>query len=204
MAKETKTTATMVSETNFVDIKSMLKSLRSQLPFLATFSDEEVLAFNKLSDGDKVFITDCLNEAPDAAHFLPAYVNILNIINDDKLHNELWTLEDALFELYILVRRNRMAAGDRAYSAVSSIYELLRIASTDKSAAPEAKTIFARLQSYHMKKLETAKANKKKADADKAAAVAEAVAAKEAELTAKTEALAVKEAEFAAKVEAAK
>ena len=55
-----------------------------------------------------------------------------------------------------------------------------------------------------MKKIETGKANKKKAEADKAAAVAEAIGAKEAELAAKTEALAVKEAEFAAKVEAAK
>jgi hypothetical protein len=204
MAKETKTTATMMSETNFADIKTTLKGLRSQLPFLMTYSDEEVLAFNKLSDGDKIFISDCLTEASDAAQFLPAYVKILDIANDDKLHDELWTLEDALFELYVLVRRNRMAAGDRAYSAVSTIYELLRIASTDKSAAPEAKTIFARLQSYHMKKIETGKANKKKAEADKAAAVAEAIGAKETELAAKTEALAIKEAEFAAKVEAAK
>jgi hypothetical protein len=204
MAKEKKFTAALLPDIDFAGAKSTVKGLRSQLPFLESFSDEQVLAFNKLSDGDKVFISDCLKEAPEAADFLPVYVKVLNIIADDKLHDELWTLEDALFEMYILVRRNRMAAGDRAYSGVSTIYELLRIAASDKNAAPESKTIFARLQSYHMKKLETAKANKKKAEADKAAAVAEAIAAKEAELATKTEALAAKEAEFAAKVEAAK
>ena len=185
MANELSSNSIVMVDALFADIKSSLKTLRGKMPFLTIYSDEQVLSFNKTSDGDKIFIGDCLTEAPECTPYLTAYVNTSEIADDDKAHDQLWELEDILFELYILVRRNRMAAGDKAYSGVSSIYELLRVASTSKKAAPEAKAIFARLQSYHLKRVETAKANKKKADDDKAAAVAAAVAAKEAELAAK-------------------
>ena len=185
MANELSSNSIVMADALFADIKSAVKSLRSKMSFLTVYSDEEVSAFNKTSDGDKIFISDCLTEAPECAPYLTAYINPSEIADDDKAHDQLWELEDIFFELYVLLRRNRMAAGDKSYSGVSSIYELLRVASSSKKAAPEAKAIFARLQSYHLKRVEMAKANKKKVAGNTAAAVAAAVAAKEAELAAK-------------------
>jgi hypothetical protein len=161
----------------FADIKNRILSIGNDLSFMKDLKDEETVSFNKLSAGDKIFIDDCLNEAVQADGMLPAYTSVQEIRNSDLSHDQLWVLEDMLTELTNNVRRNRMLAADDAYSGVASIYNLIREAA--KKRVKGAVAMFERLQSYHMKRVDAAKAAKaakKKADEAQAQAIVEAVA----------------------------
>ncbi len=179
MANELNHTPHVMASEDFVDVKNTIKSLWTKLFFLRDLTDENTVSFNKLSDGDKIFISDCLTEAEEAAlkKLLPAYTDIDKIRKSDLSHDQLWVIEDALTELLAHVRRNRMLAADDAYSGVSSMYSSIKQAAKNKIQGAIA--MFGRLQSYHMKKVEAAKAAKAardKAEADKAEAVAAAIA----------------------------
>jgi hypothetical protein len=153
-----------------------VNDLTNSLSFLRPLTDDDVKGSNKISDGDKVFITDCLTESPNATDLMPSYYDEQEIRNNNLEHDALYQLEDKLFELYQNVRRNRMYVGGNAYSGVSTFYELIKAAAKTKSV--KAIAMFNRLKSYHMKKVETAKANKKKKEAEKANALANAAEVK--------------------------
>jgi hypothetical protein len=177
MANELNHTPHVMSKEEFLGVKNTIKSVRAQLSFTREMTDEDTKVFNKISDGDKVFIGDCLTEAEDAAGMLPPYLSISKIQTSDASHDQLWVLEDALLELYLHVRRNRMLAADDAFSGVSSLYNSIKGAAKEKVSG--SIPMYERLKAYHMKKVEAAKAAKAardKAIAEKAAAVAAAIA----------------------------
>jgi hypothetical protein len=183
MANELNHTPHVMTAEEFADIKSTIKSLWTKLSFMKDLSDENTVSFNKISDGDKVFISDCLKESEEAVlkEMVPLSVNIDKIRVSDLSHDQLWVIEDTLAELLAQVRRNRMLAADDAYSGVSSMYNYIKQAAKDKVKGAVA--MFDRLQSYHMKRVDAikaAKAAKKKAEAEKTQAVADAVAAEQA------------------------
>jgi hypothetical protein len=151
---------------NFQDVKNHINILRDKLSPLNPLTDEDVVSMNKLSDGDKVFISDCLVEAPNATEFLPAYFDEASVRVNNTLNDELYVIEDQLFELYQHVRRNRMQAADIAYSGVSTFYGLIKSAANTN--LPKAVSMFKRLQDFHKKKVDAAKARAKKIKADKA------------------------------------
>jgi hypothetical protein len=186
MANELNHTPHVMTAEEFADIKSTIKSLWTKLSFMKDLSDENTVSFNKISDGDKVFISDCLKESEEAVlkEMVPLSVNIDKIRVSDLSHDQLWVIEDTLAELLAQVRRNRMLAADDAYSGVSSMYSYIKQAAKDKVKGAVA--MFDRLQSYHMKKVDAAKAAKAarvKAAADKAAAVAAAITETQAKAT---------------------
>jgi hypothetical protein len=188
MANELNHTPRVMSDEEFAEVKNIIKSLWVKLSFMKNLEDENTVSFNKISDGDKVFISDCLTEAEEAIlkKMLPLSVDVDKIRLSDLSHDQLWFIEDALTELLAQVRRNRMLAADDAYSGVSSMYNYIKQAAKDKIQGAVA--MFGRLQSYHMKKVDAAKAAKtarEKAAAEKAAAVAAAIAAAIADTQAK-------------------
>jgi hypothetical protein len=173
MPKKSNSAVTMLmGDVDFPEIKTRINALRTELSFLETFSEEAMSAMNKISDSDKTYIADCLIEAANAHDLLPPYFTVDDIRKDDALNDNLYELEDMLFELYQDVKRNRMAAADRAYSGVANFYSLIKAAAD--ANMPKAIAIYKRLQEYHKKKVESAKATKRKIEAAKAAATKEA------------------------------
>jgi hypothetical protein len=168
MSNELNRISHTLSAEELTDIKNIIKSISIKMPFLVDLAEDDVLAFNKISDGDKVFIADCMTEAQEADGLLPPYFKPLEIAKDDTLNDQLYEIEDMLFEVYQRVRRNRMLAADEAYSGVSTFYNLMKAAANSKIS--KAIGIYKRLQSYHQKKVETAKATKKKIEAAKESA----------------------------------
>jgi hypothetical protein len=163
--------ATLANEVNFQELKNHILALRNELPLLESLTDEDVLSMNKISDSDKTYIADCLTEAANAQDLLPAYFSVEDLRKDNALNGNLYEIEDMLLELYQDVRRNRMAAADRAYSSVSTFYGLVKAAAD--ANVPKATALYKRLQEYHKKKQEMAKNRRKKADMVRQAAIAE-------------------------------
>jgi hypothetical protein len=152
------------------DVKLIIKSVGTKIAsFTDNVSEDEIATFNKLGDGDKVLITDCLSEGKDAQHLLPPYFKMSDIQTSNMLHDQLYEIEDALFELYQHTRRNRMLAGSEAAGGVSTFYVLIKTAATGKVQIPSAVAMFKRLQGYYLKRLEVSKAKKRKDEADKLA-----------------------------------
>ena len=162
-----------MSEEELNEVKMTLKSIGIKMPFLINLTDDDVLGMNKISDGDKVFIADCMSEAKEAEALLPPYFKIGEIQKDNALNDQLYEVEDMLFEMYQHVRRNRMLAADEAYSGVSTFYSLIKTAATSKTNIAAAVAMFKRLQGYHLKKVDAAKAKKRKAEAEKLVAEAQ-------------------------------
>jgi hypothetical protein len=169
--KNLSTVATLMGDVDFPEIKNHVNALRTDLPFLQSFSDEALSAMNKISDSDKTYIADCLIEAASAQDLLPPYFSVEDIRKDDVLNNNLYELEDMLFDLYQDVKRNRMAAADRAYSGVSTFYGLVKSAAD--ANVPKAIAIYKRLQEYHKKKVDAGKTRRKKESIVKQAAMSE-------------------------------
>ncbi len=185
MANELNHTPHVMSPEEFADVKDTIKSLWTKLSFMRSLEDDNTVSFNKISDGDKVFISDCLTESEEAVlkKMVPLSVNVEKIQLSDLSHNQLWIIEDALTELLAQVRRNRMLAADDAYSGVSSMYSYIKQAAKDKVRGAVA--MFDRLQSFHMKRVQAgkdAKAAKKKAEEEKIKAVADAIAEEQAKV----------------------
>ncbi|MBL7814634.1 MAG: hypothetical protein JNL70_06480 [Saprospiraceae bacterium] len=150
------------------DIKAAIKSITAQIaPYTTVVDESQVKNLNKIGDGDKVLIADCLSEGDAAQELLPALFKMETIETSDKLHDQLYEIEDALFELYQHVRRNRMLAGSEASGMVSTFYNIMKTFATGKNKLAAAVAIYKRLQGYYMKRVETAKANKRKAEAQK-------------------------------------
>ena len=167
MSQENSPESIVMSETVYQSALDMIDTIRSIIPGLVEITDEEVKTLNKISDGDKVFISDCLVEAPAAKGMLPIYYSISDVKDNDASHDQLFVLEDKLFELYVDVRRNRMARADKAYFGVSAFYKFIAAAVDHK--VPLAAAIYKRLQDYHKKKVEAANAKKRKIEAQKKA-----------------------------------
>ncbi len=171
MSQEGNRLTRIFTEDELSDVKSTIKSVSTKLSsFTVNVDDKEVLSLLKVGDGDKVLTADCLSEGKEAEGFLPPYFKMADIQTSDTLHDQLYELEDALFDLYQHTRRNRMLAGSEASSGVSTFYALVKIAATAKNKIAEAVAMFKRLQGYYMKRAETAKANKRKKEAEKLAA----------------------------------
>jgi hypothetical protein len=188
MANELNHTPHVMTAEEFAEVKNLIKQLRGKLSFLRELTDDDTLSFNRISDGDKVFIGDCLTEVEDAAEMLPPYTDVGKIRNSNASHDQLWIIEDGLAEITSHVRRNRMLAADDAYSGVSAIYNFIKAAAKAKVKGAIAK--FERLQSYHMKRVQAAKdaqAAKKKTEAEKAKAVTDAITAEQARVAAISE-----------------
>lgn len=161
----------VMGQVDFLNLKNRIIALRADMTFLQSLTDEDVIAMNKISDGDKVYIGDCLTEASNAQDLLPAYFSVEDIRKDDALNDELYELEDMLFELYQNVRRNRMAAAARAYSGVSTFYGLVKSAADAK--VEKAIAMYKRLQDYHKKRTDSSKARRKKEAAIRQGAIAD-------------------------------
>jgi hypothetical protein len=157
--------STPSSAVDFQEIKAQINALRTNMVFLKSLTDADVASMNKISDGDKTYITDCLIEAANAQDLLPAYFNTEDIRQANTLNDSLYELEDMLFETYQAVKRNRMAAADRAYGGVSTFYGLIKAAAD--AHVPKAIAMYRRLQDYHKKKLEAGKIRKRKEEAAK-------------------------------------
>jgi hypothetical protein len=172
MPKKSNSAVTMLmGDVDFPEIKTRINALRTELSFLESFSEEAMSAMNKISDSDKTYIADCLIEAASAHDLLPPYFSVEDIRKDDALNDNLYELEDILFELYQDVKRNRMAAADRAYGGVANFYSLIKAAAD--ANVPKAIAIYKRLQEYHKKKVDAGKARRKKEEAVKQAAATE-------------------------------
>lgn len=189
MANELNHTPHVMSPEELADVKDTIKSLWTKLSFMKSLEDDNTVSFNKISDGDKVFISDCLTESEEAVlkKMVPLSVNVEKIQLSDLSHDQLWVIEDALTELLAQVRRNRMLAADDAYSGVSSMYNYIKQAAKDKVRGAVA--MFDRLQSFHMKRVQAgkdAKAVKKKAEEEKVKAVANAIAEEQAKVAAQS------------------
>jgi hypothetical protein len=163
--------ATVTGDVNFQELKNSIHALSNSLSFLDTLSDSNVSSMNKISDADKTYITDCLVEAANAQDLLPAYFNAESIRKDNVLNDSLYEMEDMVYEMYQTLKRNRMAAADRAYSGVSTFYGLIKSASD--ANVPKAIAMYRRLQDYHKKKQEAAKNRRRKEEAAKQTAFAE-------------------------------
>ena len=167
------------TEDELNDVKTTIKSVAAKLSSITVnVSEEEIATLSRVGDGDKVLIADCLSEAKEAQHLLPPYFKTADIQTSDTLHDQIYEVEDALFELYQHVRRNRMLAGSEASSGVSTFYALIKTAATSKNKLAEAVAMFKRLQGYYMKRLDTSKAKKRKEEAEKVAADKERAAEK--------------------------
>ena len=167
MSNENSNASIVMSENTFQEAKEAIDLLRAVIPGLEALTEEDVKTMNKISDGDKVYIADCLVEAPAAKDMLPNYYSVENVKNNNLSHDQLYVLEDKLFELYIDVRRNRMARADKAYSGVASFYKFIATAVENK--VPQAAAMFKRLQDYHKKKVEASNAKKRKLEIQKKA-----------------------------------
>lgn len=161
------------SDEEHADVKTTIKSLITKVaPFTTVIDESEIVGFNKIGDGDKMLIADCLTEGKDAEEFLPQRFKMETIQTSDKLHDQLFEIEDDLFELYQHVRRNRMLAGSEASGSVSTFYGIIKAFGTGKDKVATAVAMFKRLQGYYMKRIETAKTKKRKVEAEKMAAEA--------------------------------
>lgn len=178
MSQEGNRLKRIFTDEEYIDIKAAIKSIFTKLsPVTVYISDEEVPSLLKVGDGDKVLISDCLSEDAEATHLLPPYFQMSDIKTSDTLHDQLYVYEDAVFELYQHIRRNRMLAGSEASSGVSTFYAYIKAAATGKNIRSEAVAMFSRLQSYYLKRSVASKAKKRQIAADKAATEAEKVAA---------------------------
>jgi hypothetical protein len=181
MAQEENRLSRIFKDEEHADVKSTIKSLFAKVaPFTVNVSEDEVPGLLKVGDGDKVLTADCLTESKEAIEFLPPYFKMADVQTSDTLHDQLYELEDAAFDFYQHVRRNRMLAGSEASSGVSTFYAFIKTAATGKIQKPTAVSMFKRLQSYYAKRADTAKAKKKKEEAAKVAAEAERAAEKAA------------------------
>ena len=158
------------TDEELTDVKTAVKSVTNKLsPFLTNVTEEEVPSLLKVGDGDKVLTSDCLSESREAEHLLPPVFKMTNVQVSDTLHDQLYEIEDGLFELYLTVRRNRMLAGSEALGGVSTFYAYIKTAATGKDKLPDAVAMFKSLQGYYLKRLEASKAQKRKAEAEKLA-----------------------------------
>ena len=156
------------SDEEHADVKTTIKSLITKVaPFTTVIDESEIVGFNKIGDGDKMLIADCLTEGKDAEEFLPQRFKMETIQTSNKLHDQLFEIEDDLFELYQHVRRNRRLAGSEASGAVSTFYGIIKAFGTGKDKVATAVAMFKRLQGYYMKRIETAKTKKRKVEAEK-------------------------------------
>ncbi|MFN0013109.1 MAG: hypothetical protein ACKVU2_01055 [Saprospiraceae bacterium] len=132
------------------NIKGNLQGLSSVLSFMVKLSQEEVDALYKISDSDKTFIRNCLTEVPNAATFLPDYFSPEELSKDLTCGDQLLEIENALFELYTNVRRNRMLANSEAYAGAKVLYRLTNAAAVSGNGS--AKAMYGRMQAYHVGK----------------------------------------------------
>jgi hypothetical protein len=161
---------TLTAEVNFLDLKNHIITLRNALALNPALTDADVTSMNKISDSDKTYIADCLTEAANAQDLVPAYFSVEDIRKEDQLNDSLYEVEDMLLELYQDVKRNRMAAADRAYSGVSNFYGLVKAAAD--ANVPKAIAIHKRMQEYHKRKVEMGKNRRKKEEAVRQTAIA--------------------------------
>jgi hypothetical protein len=154
----------------FSELKTIIKSVNTKLvPFTVIVDETEVVSLSKVGDGDKVLIADCISEGKDAEEFLPVSFKMVSIQTSDTLHDQFYELEDALFEIYQHVRRNRMLAGSEASGAVSTFYGIIKALGTGKNKFAAAAAMFKRIQGYYLKRIEAAKVKKRKAETEKLA-----------------------------------
>ncbi len=168
MSQEGNRLTRIFTDEELTDVKSTIKSVTNKVaPFTTVVDENEIVGFNKIGDGDKMLIADCLSEGEDAKEFLPQRFKMETIQISDTLHDQLYEIEDDLFELYQHVRRNRMLAGSEASGAVSTFYGIIKAFGTGKDKVAAAVAMFKRLQGYYMKRIETAKTKKRKVEAEK-------------------------------------
>jgi hypothetical protein len=179
MAQEGNRLTKTLSNEELSELKTTIKSLGIKLlPFTVVVDETEIVGFTKIGDGDKVLIADCLSEGKDAEEFLPSSFKMVNIQTSDTLHDQFYELEDALFELYQHVRRNRMLAGSEASGAVSTFYGLIKALGTGRNKIAAAAAMFKRIQGYYLNRIEATKAKKRKAEAEKLTAETDQTAEK--------------------------
>ena len=159
---------TVISDQDLLDIKAGIKTVRAKIDaYTVDVTEEQIKSLVGVSDGDKVLVADCISEGKEADELLPAYHKVATVETSNTLHDQLYSLEDAAFDLFIHIRRNRILAGSEAMSWVSIFYALIKAAANPKNKLPTAVAMFKRLEEYYQKRADAAKAKKRQNEADK-------------------------------------
>ncbi|REH00356.1 hypothetical protein [Flavobacterium aquicola] len=119
---------TVISETAIESIKTNLRHISSQLPYIGLTVDEKK-SFRGMDVANKAFTEDCIQLLrSNGAETMPSYIKIENIISDFSLFNQLDELKSILNQVINQVDDAQRIAGKEAYDTALQVYKLYEAA----------------------------------------------------------------------------
>lgn len=132
----------------FAAAQADLQTFAKNLNFLVKLTPVESEQLYRVSDADKTFVRNCMNEMNKAGDLIPPYLKPEEVAKDIACGDQLLELENALAEVLDNVRMNRRLANYEAYSGTSVFYRLIGAAA--RSGSSVAQAMYNRMQSYHL------------------------------------------------------
>lgn len=125
-------------------VKTALKTIYQQLPFLIGLTVEERQALPKINIANKSFVEDCLAAMSNNPDMLPAYISTSEVDRDFSLFRQLDELVLIVGQLSEQLRDTQMLAGSEAYSQALISYRLFEAAA--RAGMPGADTVYDTLR----------------------------------------------------------
>ena len=135
---------------DFKTLISSWKAIEEQLSFLASGQDCSLHQTYKVSDGDINFIHTAITEMRQLKATSNYYPNVEDVDARFQLGLQLQRLENYAEEIFMQIRKNRVAAFSDSYKASSIWYAILKRAR--KSGLERESAAYNRLRHYHLNK----------------------------------------------------
>jgi hypothetical protein len=126
--------------------KAKIEEVENAMPFLLPIIDEDLTSMVKLDPKKEAYIRDILIEMKNMKGKVPTIADADAIRENISSYDALYDLEDAAFEFYQKVRRNRIDRGSKAYREAANFYHSLDMAI--KAKVPGAAECKKRLSVY--------------------------------------------------------
>ena len=108
------------------EIKQLLTSIQTKMPFLVNIQSDEVLSFPKVGNSLKPFIDLACETVKTHPEILPGVFDKEEFIRDNDLFNTLRPLQTIISELSEALNKTTMAAGSDSMVAALEVYAAVK------------------------------------------------------------------------------
>jgi hypothetical protein len=135
---------TVMKDAEITAVKNLIKDIYGNMPFLIGLTTDERVTLPKISENNKVFVSDSINALANNAPMLPSYLNAADIKSDLTLYEQLDELEMLALQLVEKIQDTRMLCGSEAYTSSLTAYRLFEAAAS--AGIPGADSIYDALK----------------------------------------------------------
>ncbi len=134
----------VMTDADITDVKKSITNIHGKMPFLIGLTTDERVTLPKISENNKVFVSDSINALVNNADMLPSYLKVADIKNDLILYEQLDELEGMALQLVEKIQDTRMLCGSEAYASSLTAYRLFEAAAS--AGIPGADAVYDALK----------------------------------------------------------